>query len=71
MNVTRSVDEHGVARAQQVAAGRGTTLDQLTRPFPEEITRPANAKPATDRLDALWSGRFQRIARRLDARRAA
>ena len=55
MNVTLSVDERVVVRARQVAAVRGTSLNQLIRDYLEELTSPGDVESALDRLDALWS----------------
>ena len=56
MNVTLSVDEQVVARARQIAAVRGTSLNQLIRDYLEDLTRPGDVKSVLEQLDAVWSG---------------
>ena len=56
MNVTLFIDERVVARARQIAAVRGTSLNQIVRDYLEELTRPGDVESALDQLDALWSG---------------
>ena len=55
MNVTLSIDEQVVAKARQVAAIRGTSLNQLIRDYLEDLTRPGDVDSAIGELDVLWS----------------
>ena len=55
MNVTLSVDEQVVARARQIAAARGTSLNQLIRDYLEDLTRPGDVKAVLEALDSLWA----------------
>ena len=54
MRVTLSIDGWVVADARQVAAQRGTTLNQLIRDYLVDLTRPGDREAAAG-LDALWS----------------
>lgn len=55
MNVTLSVDEQVVAKARQIAAVRGTSLNQLIRDYLEDLTRPGDVKAVLEELDSLWA----------------
>ena len=53
MNVTLSIDEQVVARARQIASGRGTSLNQLIRDYLEGLTRPGDVNAVLEELDIL------------------
>lgn len=55
MNVTLSINDHVVAKARQIAAVRGTSLNQLMRDYLEELTRPGDIQSVLDELDAMWT----------------
>ena len=55
MNVTLSIDEQVVTRARQIAAVRGTSLNQLIRDYLEALTRPGDVTAALGELDTLWA----------------
>ena len=55
MNVTLSIEERVVAEARQVAARRGTTLNQLIRDYLVELTQPGEQEAVVAELEALWS----------------
>lgn len=55
MNVTLSIEERVVAEARQVAARRGTTLNQLIRAYLVELTQPGDQEAVVAELEALWS----------------
>lgn len=55
MNVTLSIEERVVAEARQVAARRGTTLNQLVRDYLVELTQPGEREAVVAELRALWS----------------
>ena len=54
MNVTLSIDDRVVAEARRIAAGRGTSLNQLVRDFLNELTRVDDEESVVAHLDALW-----------------
>ena len=56
MNVTLSIDEQVVTRARQIAAVRGTSLNQLIRDYLEVLTRPGEVKAVLEELDSLRAG---------------
>ena len=55
MNVTLSIEERVVAEARQVAARRGTTLNQLIRDYLVDLTQPGEREGVAAELEALWS----------------
>ena len=55
MNVTLSIDPRVVSKARQIAAVRGTSLNQLIRDYLEDLTRHGDVESALEQLDALWS----------------
>lgn len=55
MNVTLSIEERVVAEARQVAARRGTTLNQLIRDYLVDLTQPGEREAVAAELEALWS----------------
>ena len=62
MNVTFSIEERLVAEAVQVAARRGTTLDQLVHDHLVELTRQGEGEAVVAELEALWSTQVYRSA---------
>lgn len=63
MNVTLSINERVVAEARQVAARRGTTLNQLIRDYLAELTRPGQSEALVAELEALWTSGSHRSAK--------
>ena len=63
MNVTLSINERVVAEARQVAARRGTTLNQLIRDYLTRLTRPEDSEAAVAELEALWASGDHRSAK--------
>jgi len=55
MNVTLSIDQRVVADARQVAAQRGTTLNQLIRDYLVQLTQPGEREAVIAELEALWA----------------
>ena len=55
MNVTLSIDERIVAEARQLAANRGTSLNQLIRDYLVALTQPDDMQAVVAQLDAAWS----------------
>ena len=55
MNVTLSIEGRVVAEARQVAARRGTTLNQLIRDYLVDLTQPGEREAVVAELEALWS----------------
>ena len=56
MQVTLSLDDQVVAKARQVAALRGRSMDQFIRDSLEDLARPGDVQSVLNQLDALWSG---------------
>ena len=63
MNVTLSINERVVAEARQVAARRGTTLNQLIRDYLTRLTRPEDSEAVFAELEALWASGDHRSAK--------
>ena len=55
MNVTLSIDERLVSEARQLAANRGTSLNQLIRDYLVALTQPDDMQAVVAQLDAAWS----------------
>jgi hypothetical protein len=55
MNVTLSVDDEILARAQELASRRGTSLDQLVRDYIQELATNLSTGEMIAELDSLWS----------------
>jgi hypothetical protein len=52
--VTLSIDDEIVARAQEVAARRGTSVNQLIRDDLNELVAGLSADEIVEELDDLW-----------------
>lgn len=55
MNVTLSIDDEVLARARELAARRGTSLNQLVRDYLEEIASQMAPEEIVRELDELWN----------------
>lgn len=55
MNVTLSIDDELVERARRIAAGRGTSLNQMIRDLLEVATGMYDAEAHLDQLETLWA----------------
>ena len=54
MNVTLSIDEDTLARARELAARRGTSLNQMIRDYLEEVASDLSSDEIVRELNALW-----------------
>jgi hypothetical protein len=54
MNVTLALDDELVARAREIAAKQGTTLNDMMRGFLESVAGPRPASVRTAELQRLW-----------------
>ena len=54
MNVTLSIDDEVVARARELAARRGTSVNQLIRDYLEELASDMTAEEILGELEDLW-----------------
>lgn len=55
MNVTLSIDEETLARARELAARRGTSLNGMIRAYLEEISSDLTREEILGELDSLWA----------------
>lgn len=55
MNLTLSIDQELLERARVVAAGRGTSLNQLVRDLLEAETGLHGGEQLARRLDEMWA----------------
>ena len=53
MTVTLSVDDQLAQRAREVAAGLGTSLDQLIRAYLEQLTASGDVEAELEELEQL------------------
>ncbi len=56
MNVTLSIDDRLVARARELAARQGTSLNQMIRRLLEEATAASSPEVLLAELEELWEG---------------
>lgn len=56
MTVTLSIDDETLARARELAARRGTSLNQMIRDYLEEVTSGLSPDEILLELNALWAG---------------
>jgi len=54
MNVTLSIDEATLARARELAARRGTSLNQMVRDYLEEVASDLSPEEILQELKANW-----------------
>jgi hypothetical protein len=54
MNVTLSIDEAVLARVRELAARRGTSLNQMIREYLAELAGERSSQELIDSLDELW-----------------
>ena len=54
MNVTLSIDEETLVRARELAARRGTSLNQMIRDYLEEVASDLSSDEIVRELNALW-----------------
>ena len=54
MNVTLSIDEETLARARELAALRGTSLNQMIRDYLEEVASDLSSEEILRELNTLW-----------------
>ena len=54
MNVTLSIDDDVLSRARELAARRGTSVNQLIREYLEELTSDISTEEALAELEELW-----------------
>jgi hypothetical protein len=54
MNVTLSIDDEVLSRAQELAARRGTSVDQLIRDYLQNFTSKPSAEETIAGLEELW-----------------
>lgn len=55
MNVTLSIDEETLAKAQELASRRGTSLDQMIVDYLEDLTSRRPAEEIVEELKEFWS----------------
>jgi hypothetical protein len=56
MNVTLSIDDETLTRARELAARRGTSLNQMIRDYLEEVASDLSSDEILLELNALWEG---------------
>jgi hypothetical protein len=54
VNVTLSIDDDVLARARELAARRGTSVNQLIREYLEELASERSSDEIIDELKKLW-----------------
>jgi len=54
MNVTLSIDDDVLARARELAARRGTSVNQLIRDYLEELASDVSSDEIVAELKELW-----------------
>lgn len=54
MNVTLSIDEELLAHARELAARRGTSLNQMIRDYLQEIASDLSSEDIVRELATLW-----------------
>jgi hypothetical protein len=54
MNVTLALDDELVARAREIAAKQGTTLNELLRRYLESVAGTRSASVRASELQRLW-----------------
>jgi hypothetical protein len=54
MNVTLSIDDETIARARDLAARRGTSLNQMIRDYLEEVASDISTDEILQELELLW-----------------
>jgi hypothetical protein len=54
MNLTLAVDDELVAKAREVAARQGTSLQALVRQYIETLAAPAQGAALVERLEKHW-----------------
>jgi hypothetical protein len=54
MNVTLSIDDETLTRARELAARRGTSLNQMIRDYLEEVASDLSSDEVLLELNALW-----------------
>ena len=54
MNVTLSIDDETLTRARELAARRGTSLNQMIRDYLEEVASDLSSDEILLELNALW-----------------
>jgi len=55
MKVTLSVDDEVVARAEELASRRGTSLNEMVRDYIQELASDRSSDDMVAELDSLWS----------------
>jgi hypothetical protein len=54
VNVTLSIDDELLARARELAARRGTSVNQLIRDYLSELASDLSADDVVQELEELW-----------------
>ena len=54
MNVTLSIDDETLARARELAARRGTSVNQLIRDYLNDLASDLSAEDVIEELEGLW-----------------